>query len=144
MLHTLLSSQTNAVKRLELLHHRKKRFFQILYEFTNNQCGECSDTGCACKDRICQHVEEHALKRGHRFEHTGHTLRFIGKSGCVVPPHLRETCTIYLCEKAQKKPDFDKSKYEKLKRICARLDWQIMEIEDAFGLNVLYSKNDLV
>ena len=92
----------------------------------------CVESGCACKDRICQHVETEAKKRGYSFPHTGHTLRFIGDGGCIIPPHLRETCTIYLCETAQKKPDFDRRRYAKLKKICARLEWRMMEIEDAF------------
>jgi hypothetical protein len=114
----------------EHLQRRKIHFFRQLYEFTFNQCGECVNSGCACKDRICQHVEEQAAKRGIRLERTQHRLRFIGCSGCVVPPHLRETCTIYLCEKAQRKPDFDRARYEKLKRICAEIDWRLMRLED--------------
>lgn len=112
------------------LYQRKIRLFDELYRFTFNQCGECVQTNCACKDAICQHVEEQALKRGVKLARTGHALRFIGCRGCVVPPHLRETCTIYLCEKAQNKPDFDRKRYEKLKRICGKIEWRLMEREE--------------
>ena len=113
-------------------HHfrRKVRFYRELYEFTFNQCGECVESGCACKDRICQHVEAQALKRGTKLERTRHSLRFIGCQGCVVAPHVRETCTIYLCEKAQNKTGFDSARYEKLKRICAKTDWRLMLLEE--------------
>src|SRR4051812_9330203 len=114
---------------LARLHARKVRFFNELYKFTYNQCGDCAETDCACKDIICQHVEEQAHKKGIHLERTGHRLRFIGCKGCVVPPHLRETCTIYLCEKAQAKPTFDKARYEKLKRICAKIEWRLMSLE---------------
>jgi hypothetical protein len=134
VIQTLRLTLVEAQARYRHQSRRKQHFFKLLYEFTNGQCGECSESGCACKDRICQHVEEHAFKKGLKFEHTGHALRFIGQHGCVIPPHLRETCTIYLCEKAQKKPDFDSKRYAKLKRICARIEWQMMELEDAFGL----------
>ncbi len=47
------------------LAKRKVRLYRELYEFTFGQCGECVESGCACKDRICQHVEEQALLRVH-------------------------------------------------------------------------------
>ncbi len=124
----------SAVKRYRHLYQRKIRFYRELYEFTFNQCGYCVESGCACKDRICQHVEEQAATYDVKLERTKHPLRFIGERGCVVPPHLRETCTIYLCQKAQDKPAFDSSRFEKLKRICATIDWRLMELEDQHGL----------
>jgi hypothetical protein len=117
--------------RYRQLWRRKELLYKALYDFTYGQCGFCVQSGCACKDRICQHVEEQAGKRGYKFEHTGHQLRFIGVKGCVIPPHLRETCTIYLCEKAQKKSEFDQARYAKLKRLCSLVDWQMMEMEDS-------------
>lgn len=122
----------------EHLYRRKIHFYRELYDFTFNQCGHCVESGCACKDRICQHVEEQAARHGVRLAHASpnptegadRPLRFIGCSGCVVPPHLRETCTIYLCQKAQTKPGFDKARYEKLKRICSKIDWRLMELEE--------------
>jgi hypothetical protein len=112
------------------LYRRKIKLYQRLYEFTQSQCSACEESNCACKDKICAHVESQARKRGHRFGHTGHELRFIGCAGCVVPPHLRETCTIYLCEPAQAKSGFKKETYEKLKRLCERIDWRLMELEE--------------
>lgn len=120
---------------LSTLRARKVRIFAELYRFTFQQCGECESTGCACKDSICQHVEEQNLRRGVRFARTGHALRFIGCSGCVVPPHLRETCTIYLCAKAQARPGFDRARFEKLKRISSRIEWALMRAEDAGGVD---------
>lgn len=116
------------------LFERKARFYKLLYDFTFNQCGFCVQSGCACKDRICQHVEEQAAKRGVQLKRTSHKLRFIGEKGCVVPPHLRETCTIYLCEKAQSKPGFDSARYSKIKRICSKIDWRLMELEEQHGV----------
>ena len=125
-----------ASRRFEILYGRKIKLFQRLYEFTFNQCGRCVESGCACKDRICQHVEEQAARKGDlRFSHTGHPLRFIGPRGCVVAPHLRETCTIFLCEKAQLKAGFDQKTYLKIKKICAAIDWELMILEDEHGEN---------
>lgn len=115
----------------EHLYKRKIHFYRALYDFTFNQCGRCVESGCACKDRICQHVEEQAARQGIKLERTNHPLRFIGERGCVVAPHLRETCTIYLCGQAQKKESFDTKRYEKLKRICSKIDWKLMELEEA-------------
>lgn len=120
-----------ALVRYQQLYGRKKRLFQYLYEFTKNQCGACVESGCACKDKICQHVEEQAQKRGIKFMRTGHALRFIGEQGCIVPPYLRETCTIYLCGPAQSKPGFHQKRYEQIKRLCDRVEWQLMEIEES-------------
>ena len=113
------------------LYMRKIRLYRELFNFTFGQCGFCVQSGCACKDRICQHVEEQAASRGVKLERTGHSLRFIGRQGCVVPPHLRETCTIYLCERAQTRAGFDRDRYLRLKVLCSKVDWRLMELEDA-------------
>ncbi len=89
------------LRRYQTLYARKIKAYQWLYEFTRSQCQDCSRTDCACKDSICSHVEQQAALRGHHAQHTGHHLRFIGCEGCVIPPHLRETCTIYLCAKLE-------------------------------------------
>lgn len=125
------SSRIAALATYRRLYRWKIKLYRELYLFTNDQCGFCISSGCACKDRICLHVEEQAKKRGISFQHTGHALRFIGTKGCIVPPHLRETCTIYLCEKAQTKAGFNAAKYAKLKNICSKIDWRLMELEDA-------------
>lgn len=115
--------------KIELLLKQKERAYRRLYEFTRAQCTDCSLTDCACKDSICAHVQKMAHQKGHEFQTTGHRLRFIGCQGCVVPPHLRETCTIYLCEPAQKRPDFPKDRYERLKNICAGIELKLMNLE---------------
>ena len=115
------------------LYSRKIKAFRLLYEFTFNSCGACVETSCACKDRICQHVEEKAGLLGVKLERTSHRLRFIGCNGCVVAPHLRETCTIYLCGPAQNKTSFDKKRYAQIRRICDRIEWRLMEIEESTG-----------
>lgn len=119
------------------LYARKRKAFRYLYEFTFNQCGACVESGCACKDRICQHVEERALEKGVRLPRTSHRLRFIGEQGCVVAPHLRETCTIYLCGPAQTKPGFETQRYLKIRRICDRIEWRLMEIEETYGRDLV-------
>lgn len=108
-----------------LLLKQKERAYRILYEFTKSQCQDCSKTDCACKDSICAHVESQLTQKIPR---TGRHLRFLGCEGCVVPPHLRETCTIYLCESAQKRADFPRAKYERLKNICAEIELKLMAL----------------
>jgi hypothetical protein len=119
------------------LYERKIRAFRHLYEFTFHQCGACVESGCACKDRICQHVEERALEKGVKLQRSTHKLRFIGEKGCVVEPHLRETCTIYLCGPAQTRKGFATETYVKIRRICDRLDWRLMEIEEKYGRDLV-------
>lgn len=116
--------------RREILERRKERVYKMMYEFTYSSCGACVESNCACKDRICQHVEEQAAKRGHRFERQAHPIRFIGPKGCVVPPHLRETCTLFLCGKAREKSTFDRERYARLLGVCEKIEWQLMEIDD--------------
>lgn len=125
------TSNEQAASRYRRLYRWKVKLYKELYLFTNGQCGFCVSSGCACKDRICLHVEEQAKRRGHTFAHTGHALRFIGTQGCIIPPHLRETCTIYLCDKAQTKPGFDQTKYKRLKDLCSKVDWSLMELEES-------------
>lgn len=116
--------------RLEILQKQKVRAYRKLYEFTKSQCHDCSKTDCACKDTICAHVEKQANQQGIKLTRTSHKLRFIGCQGCVVAPHLRETCTIYLCEPAQTRSDFPMQIYERLKNICAKIEYKIMEARE--------------
>ncbi|MES2857096.1 MAG: hypothetical protein V4692_14605 [Bdellovibrionota bacterium] len=125
------------MQRYRTLWSRKEKAYKWLYEFTFGACGHCVSSGCACKDRICQHVAEQAEKKGIRFERTKHPIRFIGATGCVVPPHLRETCTTYLCDKAQDGKSFDRDRYRRLKELCHRLDWKLIELEESANLNLL-------
>jgi hypothetical protein len=115
-------------ERLAKLNQQKIKAYRWMYEFTASACTDCAQTDCACKDSICAHVESQAARQGETFSHTGHRLRFIGCEGCVVPPHLRETCTIYLCASAQEKPDFRRRRYEELKKLCSKIELAIMEL----------------
>lgn len=121
------TAMANPDRNSQILLKRKIQIYNELYRFTSSHCTDCERSGCACKDTICAHVELINLKRGVKIERTNHELRFIGCKGCVVPPHLRETCTLYLCEKSQKRADFDRARYEKLIRISAQIEWRLME-----------------
>jgi hypothetical protein len=125
----------NAEAQLHNLTRHKVKAYRWLYEFTASACTDCALTDCACKDTICQHVERQAGLKGMKFSHTGHRLRFIGCGGCVVPPHLRETCTIYLCARAQEKPQFRRRRYEKLKKLCSVIEEKLMRLEEADAPN---------
>jgi hypothetical protein len=114
--------------RHQILQRHKVKAYRWLYEFTAKACTDCASTDCACKNTICQHVEAQARLNGVRLERTGHRLQFIGCNGCVVPPHLRETCTIYLCKPAQEKPDFQRARYEKLKKLCSNIEEKLMNL----------------
>ncbi len=121
--------------RERTLWRRKEVLYKKLYDFTFGACGACVESGCACKDRICQHVQEQAARRGVELKPTGHRLRFIGEKadgsiGCTVAPHLRETCTIYVCGPATTRTGFDTATYTRIKELCAKVDWQIMELEE--------------
>lgn len=116
--------------RQNILYRHKVRAYGWLYEFTKGMCADCALTDCACKDSICAHVQAQAASAGVELKATGHErLRFIGCSGCVVEPHLRETCTIFLCKPAQEQADFPRERYERLKALCAKIDWKLMASE---------------
>jgi hypothetical protein len=114
-------------RRRDILYRQKIKAYRWLYEFTKSRCHDCAGTDCACKDSICAHVQAQARASGVELRATGHErLRFIGCSGCVVEPHLRETCTIYLCQPALGAADFPHERYERLKNLCAKIDWKLM------------------
>ena len=119
------------------LERRKRILYRAMYDFTQTQCTACSDSGCACKDTICAHVDEQNQKCGRIYPRGTHPLRFIGCAGCVVPPHRRETCTIYLCAPALAAPDFDRARYDRLKHLIARVEWRLMELDEAAAKNAL-------
>lgn len=113
-----------------LIYRQKVKAYRLLYEFTKGQCSACANTDCACKDTICGHVQAQARRTGVELQTTGHRLRFIGCNGCVVPPHMRETCTIFLCAPALNAPTFPRERYERLKNLCARLEEKLMQLEN--------------
>jgi len=119
-----------AIPRARILFKQKVKAYRWLYEFTKSQCSDCEATDCACKDSICSHVQTQARRDGIELKTTGHRLRFIGCSGCVVPPHQRETCTIFLCNKAQARRNFPHATYQRLKDLCARIEDKLMRLEE--------------
>ena len=53
-----------------------------------------------CHRKYCEGARRFAAEKyGIRLENTGHPfVPFMGKSGCVIPPHLRPQCTLHACE----------------------------------------------
>ena len=76
--------------------------FQKMYEMTNPECKSCRVPLSCCDALYCQCAEAYAheewgvdlnpLKTDHQ------TIPFLGKDGCVVPPHLRPLCTLHTCD----------------------------------------------
>lgn len=53
-----------------------------------------------CHTKYCEAARKFAKEKYNiKLENTGHPfIPFMGKSGCVVPPHLRPQCALHACE----------------------------------------------
>jgi hypothetical protein len=80
--------------------------WQEMADHTLKKCGpphckcliELKPNRC-CEPMYCDIAEEYAKEEyGVELKSTGHTtLKFMGPTGCTVPPHLRPMCTLHQC-----------------------------------------------
>lgn len=72
-----------------------------MYEMTNAECKKCKVPFSCCSSEYCEQADDYSQEQGVILQKTDHpTLPFMGPKGCIVPPHLRPTCTIYTCDMA--------------------------------------------
>lgn len=83
--------------RLVISYHK-------LYEITNRVCGSCSPPYNCCTDFSCHLADRWSSRRWNiKIEPTEEFKRgethvpFLGRCGCIVPPHMRPICTTYFC-----------------------------------------------
>lgn len=86
-----------AKKREELVS-----LYKEMYELTVTECASCRVPHSCCSPEYCDmaadiaheqwDVDLEPLRTGHPM------LPFMGKSGCVVAPHLRPLCTLHTCD----------------------------------------------
>ena|SRR6516164_3483613 len=75
---------------------------------TKDWCGKpCQNTrpDRCCEELFCDMAEEHAKKHwkviaGYSVRYSkGLThLKYMGDQGCILPPHLRPSCTLHVCQ----------------------------------------------
>lgn len=86
-----------------------------MYEMTNKECGKCRAPYSCCSPEYCEQADDYSQEHGVILQRTGHLkLPFMGPNGCIVPPHLRPTCTVYTCDIASL--GFHKSDPDKIDR----------------------------
>lgn len=72
-----------------------------LATITGERCARCPGVGPerCCADAFCEVVERGLRHTGRPVpERTGHPkARFLGPTGCVLPPELRPGCTGFVC-----------------------------------------------
>lgn len=75
--------------------------FQELADHTRPKCGQCRSPYRCCTSEQCEMTREMAkIDFGVDLADApdaGH-LPFLGKAGCVVPPHQRPLCAVHVCE----------------------------------------------
>ena len=73
--------------------------FQQMSDLTAPECRDnCKLPYTCCSPEYCDMAEDLAVEHGQCLTHTGHpTLKFMGPTGCTVPPHFRPLCTLHTC-----------------------------------------------
>lgn len=88
--------------REKFLRDELADLYQQMSELTNPECAHsCRVPRSCCSPEYCELAEDIAEEYWKidlsqmRTEHP--TLPFMGPKGCVVPPHLRPSCTLHTC-----------------------------------------------
>lgn len=73
--------------------------YQQMSDLTAPVCAkECVMPHSCCDAMYCELAEETAKEQGVTLTRTNHqTLPFMSETGCTVPPHLRQLCTMHVC-----------------------------------------------
>ncbi len=72
--------------------------YQKMADLTRPKCGECRVPLSCCDSMYCDLATDEAKRQGVELKETGHPeLKYMGPTGCVVPPHIRKLCTLHLC-----------------------------------------------
>lgn len=74
--------------------------FREMSDLTAPECARlCRAPHSCCSPEYCDMAEAIASDAGENIVPTGHaTLKFMGPTGCVVPPHFRPLCTLHTCD----------------------------------------------
>ena len=81
------------------MKERTITLFQQMSDHTRPKCESKYTVPFSCCDPMgCDMAEEWAKRHGITLRPTDHpVLKFMGSTGCVVPPHLRPNCTLHNC-----------------------------------------------
>ena len=76
------------------------RKYAEIAELTRQACmTDCPQPGACCTPKGCAAAEARAAQLGLRLQAQRHPrLKFMGRTGCVVPPYLRPLCAVQVCE----------------------------------------------
>jgi len=76
-----------------------KALYEEIAALTKPKCGQCRVPHGCCNKHQCELTERYAAEMGVMLQRTDHPdLPFLGKDGCVVPPHHRPICSVHVCE----------------------------------------------
>jgi hypothetical protein len=110
------------------LDNLKKKYQQIA-DLTRPRCMEqCHEPGGCCAPRYCDQAEARAKECGVPLPAPAHgTLKYMGATGCVVPPWLRPLCAVHVC-------DYHVTQDANFAEVYLKLRDEICRAEDAAGL----------
>jgi len=73
--------------------------FQKMYEHTEPECRlNCRCPQSCCSPEYCDMADQYMRENKVLCEYTTHPrLKYMGPTGCIVPPHFRPLCTLHVC-----------------------------------------------
>lgn len=79
---------------------RMEELWKEMAEMTLEKCRRiCHNLGSCCEAAYCEIAEEQAKVVGVVLQRTGNKVPFLDAEGkCVVPPHLRQLCSLHQCK----------------------------------------------
>ena len=78
----------------------EEELWQEMAAMTLAKCRQtCHSLGSCCETAYCEIAEQQAKQAGVVLERTGNAVPFLDDDGkCVVPPHLRQMCSLHQCK----------------------------------------------
>lgn len=108
-----------------------ERAYMRLSLLTFDKCGlSCGQPGPRCTPEACASTARYS-REVHNVQLTRRkhpTLPFRGEYGCTAAPHLRPTCTVYVCEKHLAEDPTFAAYYQDLRNEIAKLEAHLQSV----------------
>ena len=86
---------------MSILDEELVQLYKEMAELTLPKCKQCRAPLSCCSPEYCDMARDFVRAQRHPkllvLETDHPTLRYMGKDGCVCPPHLRPLCTLHVC-----------------------------------------------
>ena len=97
-----------------------KNLYKKMYKLTQEKCSSCNPT--CCNDNQCDFTKQIAKET---WGVDSGKAPYMTDSGCSIDPHLRQLCTLHICEKHYMLDPVFNKRYFKLRDKITILEFEV-------------------